>query len=149
MNKAIAGIAGMLLLAGAGVAGAAEHEVKVLNQGQAGKMVFEPDLLRVAVGDTVLFKMIDAHHFVGSVRNMVPPGAKALRGEASKDYKVTFTVPGIYGYECFVHIHTYGMAGVIVVGNDTSNMAAAKAALAQTPARERERLEALLKQLGG
>ena len=147
MYQFIAGMAGLLLLAGA--ASAAEHEIKVLNQGKAGKMVFEPALLRVAVGDSVIFKMVDPHHFVGSVRNMTPPGAQPLRGEASKDYKVTLTVPGIYGYECFVHIHTYGMAGIIVVGNDTSNLAAVRAALAQTPERERVQLEALLKQLGG
>jgi pseudoazurin len=149
MNKTIGGIAGILSLAGIAAAGAAEHEIKVLNQGQAGKMVFEPALLRVAAGDTVTFKMIDPHHFVASIRNMIPAAAQPLRGEASKDYKVTLTVPGIYGYECFVHIHTYGMAGVIVVGNDTSNLAAVRAALAQTPPRERERLDALLKQLGG
>lgn len=149
MNKAIAGSAGLLLLACVGAAGAAEFEVKVLNQGQTGKMVFEPALLRVAVGDTVTFKAVDAHHFVGSIRNMIPAGAQPLRGEASKDYKVTLTAPGIYGYECFVHIHTYGMSGLVVVGNDLSNLATAKQAAALLPPREREKVEALLKQVGG
>lgn len=147
MKAWIAGLAAALLLAGA--ARAAEHEVKMLNDGPSGRMVFEPALIKVAVGDTIVFKAASPNHFVGTIRDMIPPGARPFRGEANKDYTVTLTTPGIYGVECFVHIHTYGMAGIIVVGNDTSNLQAARAALARTPPRERERLEALLKQLGG
>jgi pseudoazurin len=147
MKLAIAALCASLLCAGG--ARAAEHEVKMLNDGASGRMVFEPALIKVAVGDTIVFKAASPNHFVGTIRNMLPEGARPFRGEANKDYTVTLTTPGIYGVECFVHIHTYGMAGIIVVGDDTSNLAAAKAALAQTPPRVRERLDALLKQIGG
>ena len=147
MKRAIVGLIGGLLLAG--TASAAEVEVKLMNDGPSGRMVFEPPLVKVNVGDTITFKAASPNHFVGTVRNMIPAGAQPFRGEANKDYKVTLTTPGIYGVECFVHIHTYGMSGIIVVGNDTSNLAAAKQALNNTPPQERVRLEALLKQVGG
>ena len=125
---------------------AADHEVKALNRGPAGAFVFEPAFLRVAPGDKVTFKAVDANHTVGNVRGMIPAGAQPFKSERSKDLTVTFTTPGIYGYECFVHIHSFGMTGLIVVGNDLSNMADAKAAAALTPPVERAKLEALLAQ---
>lgn len=128
---------------------AADHEVKALNRGPGGAFVFDPPLLRVAPGDRVTFKAVDANHTVGTVRGMIPEGAQPFRSERSKDLTVTFTTPGIYGYECFVHIHSFGMTGVVVVGNDLSNLAAAKAAAARTPPVERAKLEALLAQAAG
>ncbi len=128
---------------------AADHEVKALNRGPGGAFVFDPPLLRVAPGDRVTFKAVDANHTVGTVRGMIPAGAQPFKSERSKDLTVTFTTPGIYGYECFVHIHSFGMTGMVVVGNDLSNMAAAKSAAAQTPPVERAKLEALLAQAAG
>ena len=40
-------------------AGAAEFEVKMLNKGAEGAMVFEPSLLKIAPGDTVKFLATD------------------------------------------------------------------------------------------
>ena len=41
---------------------AAEYEVKMLNNGTEGMMVFEPAVLKVAVGDTVKFVATDMAH---------------------------------------------------------------------------------------
>jgi len=140
----IVGLAAAILLGCSGNAFCAEFEVKLLDKGATGVFVFEPALLKIAVGDTVTFKAVDMNHTVGSVRGMVPANAQPFKGDRSKDLKVTFTVAGLYGYECFVHIHSFGMSGLIVVGGDTSNLPEAKAAAALAPPREREKLEALL-----
>ena len=42
---------------------AAEYEVKMLNNGTEGMMVFEPAVLKVAVGDTVKFVATDMAQF--------------------------------------------------------------------------------------
>ena len=133
----------------AGSANAAEFEVKMLNKGAAGAMVFEPAMVRIQPGDTVHFKATDKFHNVGTVRGMLPAGAQPFRGGESKDLSVTFTVAGVYGFECFTHIHSYGMAGLVVVGDGKANLAEAKAAAAKVPEREREVLEKLLAQIGG
>src|SRR3546814_8035044 len=46
----------------AGPAVAADHEVKMLNRGAAGMMVFEPAWLKVEPGDTVTFKSVNPSH---------------------------------------------------------------------------------------
>lgn len=143
MTKLIAAAAGLFAAACVG-AHAAEFEVKVLDKGPTGVFVFEPALLKIAVGDSVTFKAIDINHTVGSIRGMIPAKAQPFKSDRSKDLKITFTESGIYGYECFVHIHSFGMSGVIVVGNDLSNLPQAKEAAALAPPREREKLEALL-----
>jgi pseudoazurin len=130
-------------------AGAAEFEVKMLNKGPAGAMAFEPQMVRIQPGDTVNFKATDRFHNVGTVRGMLPAGAQAFKGGESKDLSITFTVPGVYGFECFTHIHSYGMAGLVVVGDGKANLKEAKDAAAKTPPRERAVLEKLLAQVEG
>lgn len=138
-----------LALALSASAGAAEHEVKMLNEGAEGAFVFEPELLRVQAGDTVHFQAVDRNHRVGNKRDMLPAGAEPFLSRRSEDLSVTFDVPGVYGYECFVHIHTFGMVGVIVVGDDLSNLDAVKDAASKTSPRERERFEAIFGRLEG
>ena len=57
------------------LASSAEHEVKMLNFGTDGGMVFEPGFLKVNVGDTVNFKAIDLTHNTESVAGLIPDGA--------------------------------------------------------------------------
>lgn len=111
----------------AGAASAAEFEVKMLNKGAKGEMVFEPDVVRMAPGDTVHFVVVDrghAHDAV-SIRGMLPEGAEPFEGEPDRDVTVTFTVPGVYGYKCSPHYSTYGMVGLVIVG-DPVNIEAVK-----------------------
>ena len=50
----------------------ANHVVKMLNQGSGGVMVFEPAVLKVAVGDSVTFESTDAAHNSASLPGMIP-----------------------------------------------------------------------------
>ena len=105
----------------------ANFEVKMLNQGQDGVMVFEPSLLKINVGDTVTFKATDAAHNSASIPGMIPNGASSWNGDLSKDISVTFDVPGIYGYQCTPHA-MMAMVGVIQVDNNIENLDTAKIA---------------------
>jgi pseudoazurin len=109
----------------AGVASAAEVDVKMLNKGAAGAMVFEPPLVKIAPGDTVHFIATDKGHDALSVDGMIPDGAQPFAGELGKDVTVTFTVQGVYGVKCKPH-YGMGMVGVVVVG-DPVNLDAVKA----------------------
>ena len=105
----------------------ANFEVKMLNQGQDGVMVFEPPLLKINAGDTVTFKATDAAHNSASIPGMIPNGASSWNGELSRDISVTFDVPGIYGYQCTPHA-MMAMVGVIQVDNNKENLDAVKIA---------------------
>ena len=109
---------------------AANYDVKMLNQGSTGVMVFEPAVLKINVGDTVTFKSIDAAHNSASIPGMIPAGASPWNGQLSQDLTVSFDVAGIYGYQCTPH-SMMAMVGVIEVGNDQSNIDEVKSA-AQT-----------------
>lgn len=105
---------------------AAEHEVRMLNKGEAGAMVFEPALIRVAAGDTVKFVPTDKGHNAESIRGMAPEGSELFKGAIGKEVSVTFTVPGVYGVKCLPHF-AMGMVALVVVDDPASNLEAAKA----------------------
>ena len=119
-------LAPVLVCASLAPACAADYQVRMLNQGMDGMMQFNPQLLRIAPGDTVRFTATDQGHNVQSLDGMIPNGAKPFHSEIGQNLAVTFTVPGIYGYRCTPH-GTLGMVGLIVVGKP-DNEAAAKAA---------------------
>ena len=106
---------------------AANFEVKMLNQGASGVMVFEPAFLKINTGDTVTFIATDAAHNSASIPGMLPKGASSWNGELSRDIAVTFDVPGVYGYQCTPH-SMMAMVGVIQVGDNNANLDSAKAA---------------------
>lgn len=92
---------------------AANHEVKMLNNGKDGIMVFEPGFLKVNKGDTIKFVPTDPAHDVASVA--IPKGAKAFKGDLGKSVTVKVTEEGVYLYECKAHI-SMAMVGIIQVG---------------------------------
>lgn len=106
------------LLAVGDSAAAAEYEVKMLNRGQAGPMVFEPSLLEIHPGDSVRFVPTDKGHNVVSIDGMTPEGTPPFAGEINGEIVVTFERPGVYGYKCKPH-YGMGMVGMIVVGDAT------------------------------
>ena len=110
----------------AGAANAAEVEVKMLNKGTDGVMVFEPALVKIEPGDTVKFVAADKGHNVETVDAMVPEGGQKFVGKVNEELAVTFDKPGVYGYKCKPH-YGMGMVGMIVVG-DAANVDQAKAA---------------------
>ena len=113
-------------LAFAAPAAAANHTVKMLNNGPGGAMVFSPALVKVAPGDTVTFVPSHPTHNAESIKGMLPAGAAAFKGPLSKPLTVKFTKPGLYGYKCTPH-YGMGMVGAVVVGSPASNLGAAKA----------------------
>ncbi len=120
-------VLGMLAALGlGGVASAAEVEVKMLNKGTEGVMVFEPALVKVAPGDTVKFVATDKGHNVESIDTMLPEGGKTFAGKVNEEMAITFDKPGVYGYKCKPH-YGMGMVGMVVVGEPT-NTDQAKAA---------------------
>ena len=102
------------------------YTVKMLNQGTEGIMVFEPSILDVDVGDTVIFEATDAAHNSESMEGMIPNGAVSWSGPLSKDISVTFDIPGIYGYQCTPH-SMMAMVGIIRVGKNIDNLETLKA----------------------
>ncbi|MBK5011148.1 pseudoazurin [Pseudomonas sp. S60] len=133
-----------LLLASALLAPAAlaeVHEVKMLNRGEAGAMVYEPDHLRIAPGDTVRFVPTQSGHNAASVPGLMPEGATAFKSKLNQVFEQRFTVPGLYGVQCIPHL-AMGMVMLIQVGDVTE--AAVPASL---PARAKARFGAQLQQL--
>ena len=122
---------------------AAEFEIKMLNIGKEGPMVFEPASLKVAVGDTVKFIPTDMGHDVVSV--FLPKEAKSWKGDMGKEITVKIEKEGIYLYKCSPHV-TLGMVGVIQAGEASNKEAALKAAkeLKATMAMNKERLDKYL-----
>jgi pseudoazurin len=143
MTKKLAAILVTLPLsfAALGSAVAAEHEVLMLNKGQSGQMVFEPALLRVAPGDTVVFKSTDPGHNAETIKGMLPEGAAPFRGAIGKDVRVVFGKEGLYGYKCLPH-YGMGMVGVVVVGEPGTNIDAAQKV--SHPGKARTTMTALL-----
>ena len=125
VTSVIAAAAIVLGIAFAGGASAAEFEVKMLNKGAKGAMVFEPDFLKIAPGDTVHFVAVDKGHDALTMAGMIPEGAEPFEGKLNEDLTVTLTVPGVYGVKCKPH-YAMGMVALIVVG-DPVNLDAAKA----------------------
>jgi pseudoazurin len=125
-NKMMVALAGFLVAGAMAMpATAAEHQVKMLNKGAEGMMVFEPAFLKIAPGDTVRFVAADKGHNVLSVEGMSPEGAAPFQGKMNEDITVTFDKPGAYGFECKPH-YGMGMVGLVIVG-DPVNLAEAKA----------------------
>ena len=96
-----------------------EYEVKMLNFGNDGSMVFEPGFLKVYVGDTVHFKSVDMAHNSESSTGLIPVNASGWKGNINEDISITLTEEGVYVYQCTPHL-ILGMVGVIQVGSPTN-----------------------------
>ena len=125
-------------------ADAAEFEVKMLNKGAKGTMVFEPDLMKLAPGDSVRFRPVDKGHNAETIKGMVPDGAAAFAGKMNEEVLVTFDQPGLYGIRCKPH-YGLGMVGLIVVGEATNT---AQASQIKHPGKAKKVFADLFTQLG-
>ena len=104
-----------------GFAIAADQTVEMLNRLNKESMVFEPKIVRVNVGETVLWKATDKGHNIEFIKNGVPKGVDKFKSKYNKDTEYKFTIPGIYAYWCTPH-KNMGMIGFVVVGDDKSNL---------------------------
>ena len=123
--RRIMSLAAFALLMSASMGLAAEIEVKMLNKGAEGLMVFEPSLVRIEPGDTVKFVATDKSHNAETIKNMLPEGASPFAGKMNADVTVTFDKAGVYGVKCMPH-YAMGMVALVVVGKP-DNLDQAKA----------------------
>ena len=124
---------------GAGIASAADVDVQMLNKGESGVMVFEPSLVQVQPGDTVHFVATDKSHDVESVKGMLPDGVEPFKGKMNENFDLKVTEEGVYGVKCTPHF-PMGMVALVVVGDPSSNLEAAKAV--KNPKKAQERFDA-------
>ncbi|SLN21998.1 Pseudoazurin precursor [Pseudoruegeria aquimaris] len=125
----------------AGAVSAETFEVKMLNKGDAGKMIFEPDALRIAPGDTVKFIPTDKGHNAELIKGMAPEGAAEFKGKINEEIDVTFDVEGAYGVMCKPH-YAMGMVMTVVVGDGPVDVEAFLGG--RIPKKAKERFEAQL-----
>jgi pseudoazurin len=133
--------AALISLALAGMAWAETVDVKMLNKGEAGTMVFEPAAVRLAVGDSIHFVAADKGHNAETIEGMLPEGASTFEGKLNEELTVTFDQPGFYGVRCKPHF-AMGMVMVIAVGDDAA--VPANFLEGRIPKKAKERLEAAL-----
>jgi len=138
LAAALAGLLGQAAVA-------EEFEVKMLNKGEKGMMVFEPDLVRAQVGDTVKFIASDKGHNAETIKGMIPDGAEMVVGKPNEEIILTLTKEGIYGIRCKPH-YGLGMVALIVAGEPV-NLDAVKAVKA--PGKAGKKFAADLAAIGG
>lgn len=100
--------------------------VRLLTQGTAGLFRIEPALVWVDPGTRVRFPLDSHIHGVRSVPGMLPEGAEPVAGGVGVPAEVTLEVEGVYGIKCPSH-YALGMVGLIVVGDPSANLEAARA----------------------
>jgi pseudoazurin len=143
-RRMIMGGAGLTLLGAA--AKPAVHQVRMLNRGLTGSMVFEPALIRARVGDVVRFLPTDPGHNAELMRGMAPAGVPLTRGLMNRTLDLPIGRPGLYGVKCAPHLGM-GMVALIAVGDVRADRAAFQAAAARLPTLSRRRMTTLLQQV--
>ncbi|KOC28587.1 blue copper protein [Comamonas testosteroni] len=93
-------------------------EIKMLNRGPHGAMVYEPEFVKIAPGDSVKFLATSSGHDAVSITGMAPAGATPFRGKTNQEITVTMTEPGLYGVKCQPH-YAMGMVMLIQVGDSS------------------------------
>lgn len=78
-------------------------EVRMLNRGENGSMVFEPDYVELKPGDSVKFRVGHKSHNAASIDGMVPDGYAGFKGQINEEIEVTFDTSGFYGIKCSPH----------------------------------------------
>lgn len=122
----LAGLAFAVLAAAPAIhtpAAAAEIVVKMLNKGEKGAMVFEPDFIKAAVGDTVRFVATDKSHNVETIKGMFPEGVEPVKGKINEEIVITIEKEGLYGVKCTPH-YAMGMVALIAAGAPANEDAA-------------------------
>ena len=113
LNKTMMAAAALVLMAGPALA--ETYEVKMLNKGAAGSMVFEPDFVAAQPGDTIHFVATDKGHNVESIKDMLPAGVEKFKSAMNKDFELVVKTEGLYGLKCTPH-YGMGMVALIQVG---------------------------------
>ena len=115
----------ILTLTFSSLAHAKTVEIEMLNKLGKEKMLYSVKLAEVDVNDKIIWKSTTKGHNVEFV--VMPKGVKKFKSKINKDATYEFKVPGIYLYQYTPH-KAMGMIGIVVVGNDKSNLDAVKKA---------------------
>lgn len=107
--------AGALAVLFATSASAETFEIKMLNKGEEGSMVYEPAFVLAAPGDTITFVSVDKGHNAETIKGMIPEGAEPFKSKMSSDFSVTLDTEGVYGIKCTPHLGL-GMIALVQVG---------------------------------
>ncbi len=137
MTAAQSAVFALALLA-ASPAFAEVHEVRMYNRNDQGPMIYEPQFLKIAPGDSVRFIPTQPSHNAATIDDMIPEGAESFKSKINEDFTVTLSVPGSYGIKCSPHV-AMGMVMLIHVGEDAETTLPEK-----LPKRARERFEQIL-----
>ena len=121
---------------------AAEVTIEMLNKDADGnRMVYSQEIAKIGVGDTVTWLPASKGHNVEMISS---PNDMKFKSKNGKEAKITFDTPGIYYYWCTPH-KGMGMIGLVVVGNDLSNID--DIASAKAIGKSKNKLKALLASL--
>ena len=130
----------LAFLAACSLAFAKDYEIKMLNKGAEGPMVFEPAFVHIQPGDTITFVATDPTHNARSV--VIPAGAEKfqtpqtmMRNKGEK-FTITPKKEGVYVYECIPHT-PMGMVGIFQVGKATNAATINDGIFKQPKAKER------------
>nr|WP_170162104.1 pseudoazurin [Paracoccus siganidrum] len=123
---------------------AAEHEVQMLNRGEAGPMVFEPAFIRAEPGDVIRFLPTDKSHNVESIKEILPEGVEVFKSRINDAFDLTVTEAGLYGVKCTPHLGM-GMVALIQVGEGPFDLETAQTV--KLPKKARERLDEAIAQV--
>ena len=99
---------------------AADMDIKMLNKKGKEKMVYSVDVANIDAGDTITWLPASKGH---NVHFIAGPDGWALpkKSKNNQEVAITFDTPGVYLYQCTPHA-SMGMIGLVVVGEDTSNI---------------------------
>ena len=125
-NIAILTVAFFLTIITFSTSFAATVEVEMLNKQDKERMVYSQKIVRVNVGEKVIWKATSKGHNVEFIKGGTPEGVEKFKSKYNVDTEYNFTIPGIYAYWCTPH-KGMGMIGFVVVGGDKSNLDAIKA----------------------
>ncbi|PTQ75996.1 pseudoazurin [Celeribacter persicus] len=114
------------------------YEIGMYTRNDNGPMIYEPQFLSIAPGDTVVFVSKQPGHNAATIDGMIPEGAQPFKSRLGEDFTVTLTEPGLYGIKCSPH-YAMGMVMLIEVGEQTD-----RSLPEGLPNRARQRFESIL-----
>jgi len=95
---------------------AKSYTVKLLTQGNDGEMmVFEPNFIKIAQGDSINFIPSDSSH--NAVSFSVPSEKSSFKTPYGKPTTITFNEKGVVLVKCLPH-YALGMIGVVQIGEN-------------------------------
>ena len=118
--------------------------VQMLNKDADGnRMVYSTEIVEIGIGQTVKWIPTDKGHNVEFVAG--PEGFEIpKKSKNGKEVEMQFDIPGVYYYWCTPH-KGMGMIGLVVVGEDISNID--DIASAKAMGKSKKKLKALLEEL--